>query len=131
MKKKEELSFTTKFDSYFGGKNSAGVRQKIINEIPPHKELYSGFLGNCTPTRYMRRAEKTVGYDLDIDVINAWSHNDGIELRNECFIAADTKFLSDASAFVFLDPPYLFETRKGKRHRYKFEMTEEQHRHLL
>lgn len=130
-KKEEELSFTTDLKHYFGGKNSAGVRQTIINQVPPHETWVSGFLGNCAPTRYKRRAKHTIGFDLDTEIIDEWSKNDGIELRNECFIAADTKFLSDASAFVFLDPPYLFETRKGKRHRYKFEMTEEQHRQLL
>lgn len=39
------------FKTYFGGKNSNGTYQSIINEIPPHNNLIIPFAGNCAITR--------------------------------------------------------------------------------
>jgi hypothetical protein len=124
-------TFTTNIKTYFGGKGSSGVPQKLINKIPPHETLLVGFLGDCSVTKHIRKAKRTIAFELDISVIRAWSHNKGIDLIHDSFLTAGIQYLYDASVFAFLDPPYLMETRLKQSPTYKYEMTKIQHLDLL
>jgi DNA adenine methylase len=46
---------------YYGGKDGAGVAQRLINQIPPHRVFVSAFLGDCAVLRRIRPAELTIG----------------------------------------------------------------------
>lgn len=56
-----------------GGKDGAGVAQRLINEIPPHEVFVSPFLGDCAILRRKRPARVSVGIDLDRANIERWS----------------------------------------------------------
>lgn len=58
--------------SYPGGKSGAGVYQRLINLIPPHRVLIVPFAGRCGVTRRIRPAEHTIVIDPDPDVCQWW-----------------------------------------------------------
>jgi len=55
-----------------GGKDGAGVAQRLINEIPPHEVFVSTCLGDCAVMRRKRPAARSVGIDLDEGVLRRW-----------------------------------------------------------
>jgi DNA adenine methylase len=55
--------------TYTGGKNGAGVYQRIINLMPPHRVYIEPFLGSGAIFRLKRPAELNIGLDLNSDVI--------------------------------------------------------------
>ena len=57
---------------YPGGKNGAGVFQKLINMIPPHETYIEPFLGGGAIMRLKRPAMLNIGVDLDRAVIDRW-----------------------------------------------------------
>lgn len=123
--------------TYFGGKGAAGVVHKIINEIPRHDVFISGFLGKCAVMRWKRPASLNIGIDIDPNIIYEWSSvsNDALHLECKDFLLYLTKYrylkeLYNKSTFLYLDPPYLPETRSSG-HKYPFELAEWQHEKLL
>jgi DNA adenine methylase len=50
---------------YPGGKNGAGVYQRIVNLCPPHKVYIEPFLGSGAIFRLKRPADLNIGVDLD------------------------------------------------------------------
>ena len=58
--------------AYAGGKDGAGVWQRIVNQIPPHDVWVSAFAGDCAVTRHIRPAAATVLIDLDREVLRRW-----------------------------------------------------------
>jgi DNA adenine methylase len=125
--------------NYFGGKSGSGTYQTLINHVPPHKTRIIGFLGLCGLTRNMQPAELNILNDLDPDLIGAWKievgNKDGFILLNEDTIALlQSDFLEKydkEDTFIYLDPPYRLEARKGKDPVYKFQITDQQHGQLL
>lgn len=71
---------------YPGGKNGAGVYQKIINLMPPHQVYIEPFLGGGAIMRLKRPARLNIGLDLDASVISAWHRRATTELA----ISAET-----------------------------------------
>jgi DNA adenine methylase len=171
--------------SYPGGKNGAGVYQKIINLMPPHDRYFEPFLGGGAILRLKRPARENVACDLVASQVSAVSaelaksgaaacsivtgdgardsaetairrshiaksserrrspnptmeassaeSGDGIRYRlfEGCAIA----LLEKASTFtakdlVYCDPPYLMETRSGRK-LYEHELSDVDHRRLL
>lgn len=130
------------YDNYFGGKSGNGTYQTIINNIPPHREFYSLFLGNCGITRHIKPAAFNFLNDIDPEVIKAWQkvylpQGNGCSYTLNCGPALEVlKSLAEkcdtaANRFIYLDPPYRFAVRKGKTPVYRFEMTDNQHSDLL
>jgi site-specific DNA-adenine methylase len=134
------------FKSYNGGKESDGTFQKIINIMPPHNIYIEGFLGNGAIFRKKKQAPMgSILIDLDAAVISEWQYinqfrNDRlIELINtdaiswlENFkVTARLLFNSDVKVLIYLDPPYLKETRKSDRDLYKHELSLPDHIRLL
>lgn len=136
---------------YPGGKNAAGVYQRIINLMPPHRVYIEPFLGGGTIMRLKRPAVMNIGVELDSwaleqftaalagndaaravaastmapnrgDVAPRLITGDGLEFL------ARYKFLGDE--LVYCDPPYLLATRSGGRI-YRYEFDELQHQRLL
>ncbi len=58
--------------SYPGGKNGAGIFQRLINLIPRHRILISAFAGHCGIVRNIKPAEHTVVIDADPVVCQWW-----------------------------------------------------------
>jgi DNA adenine methylase len=58
-----------------GGKDGAGVAQRLINEIPPHDVFLSPFLGDCAILRRKRPARLNIGIDLDRPNVERWARS--------------------------------------------------------
>lgn len=54
---------------YKGGKNNAGVYQRLITLMPPHRLYVEAFLGSGAILRRKRPAERSIGIELDRKVI--------------------------------------------------------------
>lgn len=134
--------------TYPGGKNGSGVYQKIINQIPPHRVYIEAFLGHGAIMRNKKPASVNIGIDSDSDVVRHWLTADNATIGDSAcpnsgsrnIIKGDAiSWLKEnfykltADTFLYLDPPYLFETRKAKSKKlYNVEFGGiEQHRELL
>lgn len=135
---------TSPYDTYPGGKSGAGVYQTIINHIPPLRVFMSLFAGNCGVFNNLRSPEWSVINDIDYHVINRWeatglwvngnvrfTSKDAVEfLRVDLRNSEYTRLLKHT--FIYLDPPYLVSTRKGKKALYNREfLSLEDHNRLL
>ena len=150
--------------SYPGGKNGAGVYQKIINLMPPHDRYFEPFLGGGAILRLKRPARENVACDLMASQVSAvtaelakfgvagiTNSGDGIRSSNPAMKASSVEngdgiryrlfrgcaiaLLDRPSAFaardlVYCDPPYLMETRSGRK-LYEHELSDFDHRRLL
>jgi DNA adenine methylase len=134
----------TPFKSYNGGKSGDGTYQAIINHIPPLRVFMSLFAGNCGVFKHMARAEWSIINDIDVEVYNAWLSvgdwvNGDVRVFNQDAIVFMTGELLTPEykrlwrhIFLYLDPPYLQETRKSKSARYSCEFSVvSQHNALL
>jgi DNA adenine methylase len=126
--------------TYPGGKNGAGVFQKIINLMPPHQVYIEPFLGSGAILRLKKPAALNIGVDLERHPIfggelratsTTTRFGDGVfrfERRDALEFLKAYPF--DGTELVYCDPPYLHETRKQKK-LYRFEMSDAQHQELL
>jgi DNA adenine methylase len=129
-------------ETYFGGKGASGAYQKIINHIPECDIMISGFLGADFIIRAMNNLPaRLVGIDRDPEVIRLWKEscsniNSDVTFYNDSFQniyynKLYKELIKYQKPFIYLDPPYPFNTRKSN-HKYKFEMgTDEEHYNLL
>jgi hypothetical protein len=122
---------------YPGGKNLAGVYQRIINLIPPHEVYVEPFCGSAAIYRHKRAAGRSILIDRDPGAIAALGEriretrpqpelllDDGIRWLTEHRTRLDGK------CFVYCDPPYLPSSLRS-RQRYLCGMDESDHRELL
>jgi len=135
---------------YFGSKSQAGVFQRIISQMPPHSFYVEPFFGSGQIFRRKLLSAVSVLIDADAGVLAEF----GVDCRRrtaEMTLLADNggtaariraiawdalcelvalKPTMPHDAVIYCDPPYLLSTRTSL-HRYKFEMTDEQHAALL
>jgi len=135
---------------YPGGKNGSGVYQTLINQIPPHDVYIEGFLGSGAIMRRKRLARWSVGIDKDSAVLEMWREikkgfrlggnitllNDDtiefLESRGRGYVVTGAgRMLNKKSTLLYLDPPYLMETRSCRRPIYNHEMSDSDHERLL
>jgi DNA adenine methylase len=119
--------------TYPGGKNGAGVYQRIINHMPPHRVYVEPFLGGGAIMRAKRPACCSIGIDADDHVLiqaREW-RIPGLELvhANSIEWLASTTLSGDT--LMYLDPPYLLSTRRQHRSIYRYELTDHDHYELL
>ena len=121
--------------TYPGGKNGAGVYQSIINQMPPHKVYIEAFLGGGAVLRAKKPAIESIAIDADEDVVTTFPSD---AVPNLTIFQGDaiewlahprTSITNDA--LVYLDPPYLMETRSSHRRIYRYELTHADHARLL
>lgn len=133
--------------TYPGGKNGAGIYQRIINHMPPHRTYIEAFLGSGAVLRNKRPAQLNIGIDRSADAIglcldlaaesdvdhSQFSLVDGDALAMLPSLKStlsDTLLLDQTDTLIYADPPYMMETRKGGD-LYDFEMTDQDHDRLL
>lgn len=119
--------------NYPGGKNGAGVYQKIINQMPPHDVYIEPFLGSGAIMRTKKPAAiANIGVDRSTSAIAAFDEppgciahcGDGIS-----FLHHGYKFTG--RELVYCDPPYVRSSRRSARPIYEHEMTDAHHYKLL
>lgn len=118
---------------YPGSKTAEGIPQFIINNIPYHTRYFELFAGSAAIYRHKLPAafswlnDKHTGLKSYLNQFKGpatqVTHFDTLQLLGEInFTSAD---------FIYLDPPYRFNTRRNKAPLYVHEMTDEQHTDLL
>lgn len=121
--------------TYPGGKQGAGVYQRIICQMPPHTTYVEGFLGGGAIMRLKRPAIASIGIDADKDVLldaQSWAGTiPGLCLRHADAIRWLSSHAISSDTLCYLDPPYLVQTRKTKRLIYRCELTDDDHARLL
>ena len=120
------------FGRYPGGKNGAGVFQRLINLMPPHRVYVEAFLGSGAIMRRKRPAAINVGIDVDRSVIGAHRRREGFTFI--CGNALDwlARQTWRGDELVYCDPPYLGTARGSARPIYRHEMLgEAEHVELL
>lgn len=130
--------------TYPGGKNGAGIYQRIINHMPPHRTYIEAFLGSGAVLRNKRPAKRNIGIDLSQDALSLCLElagkqgrdfelldGDALELLPSLKLMVSESILIDApDTLIYADPPYMMETRKGGE-LYDFEMDDAAHERLL
>lgn len=120
--------------SYTGGKGGAGVYQQVINQMPPHETYIEPFLGAGAVLRIKRPAARSIGIELDGQVLaERWRGDEvpGLQLVNANALEFLAGFPWQGGELVYCDPPYLLETRRNQDGYYRCEMTAEDHADLL
>lgn len=121
--------------NYPGHKNITHVYQTIINQIPKFDVYYELFAGtaaiamnvcNENDTVILNEINSEVQQKLIKSLKLDWT------VYNFCAIniLSEKAFRFEKDGFIFLDPPYLHETRTDKN-LYKFELSDDDHVQLL
>ena len=121
-----------------GGKNGAGVYQRIINHMPPHKTYIEGFCGSGAILRKKRPAARNIAIDASQTAIDlcqnlAGDRSDVEYLKGNTLQMLSSpilKCLADERTLAYFDPPYVMGTRKGGKI-YDHEMSDSDHIDLL
>lgn len=115
---------------YPGGKGKCF--QHLINLMPVHETYIESHLGGGAVMRNKRPAQRSIGIELDREVLALWDDVSvhGMELVNQDAIAFLKIFSFSGGELVYSDPPYLPETRRRSRI-YRCEYTADDHVELL
>ena len=130
---------------YAGGKNGAGVYQRLINLMPPHRVYIEAFLGSGAVLRRKRPASTNIEIDVDAGIIARYIGGPVVVSQpyHHCatrrtLICTDAlPWLRDyawrGEELVYCDPPYLGSVRaRAGRPLYRHEMMDEvRHAELL
>lgn len=119
---------------YPGGKGGAGVYQTIINQIPPHRVYVEPFVGGGNVFERKAPAASSVLMDADPGVVALWRQRCAADPTVTVLQGDALELLSShpwvGDEFVYCDPPYVLETRKGGA-LYRVEMSDADHARLL
>ena len=144
---------------YLGKKTAAGLPQFIISKMPKHKIYIEPFLGTGAIMQIKKPADINIGIDKDeeilkkikfdnryfivkndtlkilaalIDKINYNGHNADISYTDLSMFAFIDKIDYGIPIVIYLDPPYLKQTRTSyKNCKYNCELTDDEHIKLL
>jgi DNA adenine methylase len=122
------------FKTYFGGKESAGTYQTIINHIRPFEVLYEPFGGNYAISRRIKKTGIKFVNDIDPAVFKKYKKIPGFVFENMDYREfLDTYYKTNGiqKQCIYFDPPYLLSSRKHKKNVYNFEMDEPGHIEFL
>ncbi|WP_413540318.1 DNA adenine methylase [Cronobacter malonaticus] len=127
--------------SYLGSKAASGVYQKIIAEMPPHDTYIETHLGGGAIMLRKPPARHNIGIDKDEEALTNFMEREGygqtpnLQLVNRDAVEVlEQLFLYPPAAgnrvLLYVDPPYLHETRTGNA-RYRCEYQVADHVRLL
>lgn len=120
---------------YAGGKNSPGVYQRIISQIPRHRVFVEIFGGSAAVTRKMLPSERMIVVDKNPSTVarfrgevrRAHPH---AEYLNACALHWLLGTPIEPDWCVYADPPYHPETLRAPQ-KYACKFTETNHAELL
>jgi DNA adenine methylase len=119
---------------YPGGKNAEGTWQWAIGHMPSHAFYAELFAGSAGLYRRKVPAIRSVLCDRDSPIADYWRRHalPGTTVVHGCAIEWLKRNRSQLGHdwLIYLDPPYLPETRVKKK-LYRHEMTREDHVRLL
>lgn len=116
---------------YPGGKNAAGVYQRLISLMPPHRVYVEAFAGSGALIRRKRRASANFAIERDprqaarlslpgVHVVNGDARD---WLAARCW---------NGDELIYADPPYLMSARSWQRPLYRCELgTDQEHAELI
>jgi site-specific DNA-adenine methylase len=120
--------------SYPGNKGVNPLLPNIINLIPPHKHYVELFLGSAGVARHIYPAVSMVGVERSQKIIERFRNDypTGMVVINDCAISWLLRNLVVlADTFIYLDPPYLKQSRRSIADIYDYEISVEDHIRLL
>ncbi|MCG7551586.1 DNA adenine methylase [Pseudoalteromonas sp. Of7M-16] len=118
-------------DNYLGAKGASGLYQAIINVMPPHDTYVEGFLGTGYVMKQKAPARRNIGLDLSKTCIDSFDYAAAEVYQISFFEYLRTfDYKNNGRILMYLDPPYMHETRTSKA-RYEYELTDEEHKELL
>jgi DNA adenine methylase len=121
-----------KYKTYDGGKSGNGTYQHIINHIPKCNIYIEPFFGNGGVYHNLKRPALSIINDINPGVIDGLVYDGSTKVFNKDFQEVIDEYdCISHGVFYYLDPPYLFETRKSQRRLYKYEMDIKGHERLL
>jgi hypothetical protein len=115
---------------YAGGKGR--LWRGIVAMMPPHDVYIESHLGGGSVLRNKRPALRSIGVDIDGEVIVAargWTVPN-LELHEGDAAAFLSTYRFTGRELVYADPPYLAETKGGRRY-YRHEYSDQDHVALL
>jgi len=124
---------TDAVESYLGAKNGSGVYQTIINLIPPHETYIEAFLGTGAIMRRKAPALENIAVEINQKVLDKFAAGQSeMSIRFYCCDALTflQRFAPTKRTVIYLDPPYMPETRTSNA-KYEHELTESDHARLL
>jgi len=117
-----------------GSKAGAGVYQTIIALMPPHDTYVELFAGSGVVLQRKAPSRSSIVVDADARALARIPHDSAPQLTKFCgdaFKLLDGfDYAGSGRTLIYADPPYLHSTRTSK-HRYKFELSDEDHFALL
>lgn len=118
---------------YLGSKAASGAFQAIIALMPPHDTYVELFAGSGAVLLRKPPAVRSIAVDLDPRPLSAIrAARSDVECVNQDAGAFLDNFdyAGSGSTLIYADPPYLHATRSSRK-RYRFEMSDQDHRVLL
>lgn len=114
---------------YFGSKNGAGVKERIISAMGPHDTYVELFLGSGAVLNAKPKAVRQIGVENNKNTIQAHKYVDGAEIIHGCAFEFIYKFdwAGAGRIALYLDPPYVEETRRGGGEYGQYELTDYEH----
>jgi len=118
--------------NYSGNKKVEGLYHKIISIMPPHKTFVEAFAGSAAIYRYKLPSEITFLNDADPLVYDAWQNSPHDPMQLKISTRDSVDFLKQFAragedTLIYLDPPYLLETRASQKQLYNYEMSAADH----
>ena len=128
--------------TYPGGKEGAGVWQRIVNLMPPHALYVEMFVGGGAVLRNKEPAQNSVAFDVDREALAELetryrsarpTEGDRIQFLAEDSLAWLRRAggVIGAGVLIYADPPYPLSARLTDRTRYARDLTDEEHVELL
>lgn len=115
---------------YPGGKGKC--YQRLINLMPAHQTYIESHLGGGAVMRNKKAASRSIGLDLDAKVIELWSNQQAglCELYQVDAVTFLNDYDFNGDELVYVDPPYLPETRRRSKV-YRCDYDKDDHDRLL
>jgi DNA adenine methylase len=126
-------------NGYPGSKGASGLAERIIRQMPPHKVYIEAFAGFAAIFRKKLAADQTILIDRDNKTFHRLRsyiagradagrvevlHGDALDLL------PSLPAVRSPDTMLFVDPPYLLETR-SKKELYDFEFEAKLHEEML
>lgn len=116
---------------YPGSKGAAGLAERIIRQMPPHTTYIEAFAGGAAVFRRKRPADRSILIDADPAVCEALraAHAEASCCDVVCDSVIDwlafARWAIDGRTLLYLDPPYLRETRTRLLYDFEFHSPDE------